>query len=345
MVLVALLMTIVILAEKASQPLLYDQFFGSDTTEKLTPAEMAHEDIDTRLKTERNTAAASSLGILVTQARAADIQEELKAAENPLARARQAGWKEVLALLDNDQRTLLDKAFLAARDQKSLEENDRQRWADVLSKLDEGWEAYLREAHESLTLADADIPPEHKAQWLTIIQELEIQWKNELQPAFAAMREDTPLSEAQRELLGDCDAVIAAIDLEAVQDNTVHRYVESHAWFRFMDELNRVDTDALLALEPERVGFLQLYKQSNDYRGKLVRIRGQLRQGRRVSAPANIYGIDHYYLFWLKPAGGPNTPIVVYCLELPTGFPEIGNDYATLNEEAEVTCYFFQRYA
>jgi hypothetical protein len=52
----------------------------------------------------------------------------------------------------------------------------------------------------------------------------------------------------------------------------------------------------------------------------------------------------------VRPAGGPNSPIVVYSLDLPQGFPPIKDKYAdgeltTLNEEVEFTGYFFKRWA
>ncbi len=70
----------------------------------------------------------------------------------------------------------------------------------------------------------------------------------------------------------------------------------------------------------------------------------------RVSAPPNVVGIDGYYVFVLMPAGGPNSPIMVYALELPAGFPvvkERAEDPAEneMNEEVEFTGYFFKRMA
>jgi hypothetical protein len=70
----------------------------------------------------------------------------------------------------------------------------------------------------------------------------------------------------------------------------------------------------------------------------------------RIQAPKNRAGVEHYYVFWIAPAGGPNSPICVYALETPPGFPAIKDkdrDRATtpLEVDVEFTGYFFKRWA
>ena len=79
-------------------------------------------------------------------------------------------------------------------------------------------------------------------------------------------------------------------------------------------------------------------------------MRGDVRLAYHVEAPQNDYGIEGYYVFVMRPAGGGNSPIVIYTLETPEGFPEIKDkdrDKQTteLNEPCEFTGYFFKRYA
>jgi hypothetical protein len=85
------------------------------------------------------------------------------------------------------------------------------------------------------------------------------------------------------------------------------------------------------------------------YRGRLVTVRGEVRKANYVLAPQNIYGIEGYYIFWLKPADGTNAPLVVYSLEAPPGFPAIARpgdrERTELAEPVEVTGYGFKNLA
>ena len=56
--------------------------------------------------------------------------------------------------------------------------------------------------------------------------------------------------------------------------------------------------------------------------------------------PINRFGIAGYYDLWLKPSG-QNSPIRVYCLSLPEGFPR----GEKLREEVTVTGFYFKRQA
>ena len=84
-----------------------------------------------------------------------------------------------------------------------------------------------------------------------------------------------------------------------------------------------------------------MFRQPNQYRGRLVTVSGVVHRANRVELLPNDYGIKQYYQVWLWPSDNPSAPIVVYCLRLPQGFPT-GMELA---EQAEVTGYFFKRWA
>ena len=79
--------------------------------------------------------------------------------------------------------------------------------------------------------------------------------------------------------------------------------------------------------------------------GRLVTVSGTAELAYHVAAPENDLGIDRYFIFWLRPGDGSDAPIVAYALELPDGFPDIGNDHTNLREEMTFTGYFFKRWA
>jgi hypothetical protein len=84
-----------------------------------------------------------------------------------------------------------------------------------------------------------------------------------------------------------------------------------------------------------------LFRQPNQYRGRLVDVSGVAHRAVRVDLPANAYGIKQYFQVWLWPSDNPSAPMVVYCLRLPKDFP-VGMELA---EPAAVTGYFFKRWA
>jgi hypothetical protein len=129
--------------------------------------------------------------------------------------------------------------------------------------------------------------------------------------------------------------------LDTIEDNTILRAAEKDAWFHLLALLEKHDEETLREASVGRVSFVQLYQQSDEYRGELVTLRGTLRRAHRLTAPENQYGIDDYYQVWLQPVDNAANPMVLYVLDLPEGFPT-GMDIA---EEAEVTGFYFKRWA
>ena len=79
-------------------------------------------------------------------------------------------------------------------------------------------------------------------------------------------------------------------------------------------------------------------------------MKGSVRLAYRVPAASNYVGIKEYCVYWLYPAGGPDSPLIVYAIETPTGFPPIpirsaANAGRRLREDVEVTGVFFKRAA
>ncbi|MBN2476109.1 MAG: hypothetical protein JXB62_15970 [Pirellulales bacterium] len=129
--------------------------------------------------------------------------------------------------------------------------------------------------------------------------------------------------------------------LKSIRDDTTFRYDERHAWFNLLDVLRRTDESALREASLGRVTFAQLFNQPNEYRGELVTIRGTVRRAHPLEAPKNDKQIDRYCQTWVQPADHQTTPMVVYCLSLPKGFPT-GMD---VSAKVEVTGFFFKRWA
>lgn len=159
--------------------------------------------------------------------------------------------------------------------------------------------------------------------------------------AFQSKPREIANSLAEQEIVHD-QPFLAAVDSEmlaSIEDNTVLSSRESDAWFGLFRVL--VDTD-LQTIEAagEPVSFLQIYRQTKEYRGKLVRVNGSVRRVYRIPAVENELGISHYWQCWLRP-NGADSPVVIYTLELPPGFPT-GND---VREDASFTGFCYKRWA
>lgn len=128
--------------------------------------------------------------------------------------------------------------------------------------------------------------------------------------------------------------------LEAIRDDSPFSHAEKDAWFNLLDVLNKTELESLKRASKGPVTFVQLYRQSDEYRGELVSVRGTLRRVYPVTAPKNDYGIKSYYQIWLTPDDNPSSVEVVYCLRLPPNCPTGEN----LAETVELTGFYFKRW-
>lgn len=161
--------------------------------------------------------------------------------------------------------------------------------------------------------------------------------EDEIPGAFFSPREVGPLTEASEEYFPGVNPEYLA----AVRDDTFFRAAEHDAWFHLLELLGEVEPGELAAASKGRVSFVQLFQQSNDYRGHVVRLRGIVRRAFPLQPPSNEYGIEQYYQLWFFPDDNPSSPVVLFCLELPDEFPT----GMTLVERAEVVGFYFKRLA
>jgi hypothetical protein len=129
--------------------------------------------------------------------------------------------------------------------------------------------------------------------------------------------------------------------LEGLRD---HRLVGSRDWdplLHFFDVLRNNDEPVLRQASSGPVGFLQLCKQSEEYRGELITTKGKIRGVQAKITPRTDYGPRDYYQTWLTPDDHPSDLIMVWCLYLPEDFPQ-GME---IREEVEVTGFYYRMVA
>lgn len=131
-------------------------------------------------------------------------------------------------------------------------------------------------------------------------------------------------------------------ELEAVRDDTVFfNSAEKKAWFHLVEVLEHSGADRLKAASTGKVSWRQLFDQPSAYRGELVTVTGLLRRVNEEKPRREEAAIQRYYKTWLQPDDNPTSPMIVYCLELPEGFP-IG---LKIKEAVTITGVFFKRTA
>jgi hypothetical protein len=129
--------------------------------------------------------------------------------------------------------------------------------------------------------------------------------------------------------------------LDNIRDDAPSTHAEQACSLELLNILNRTDSATLDKASIGPVTYAQLFRQPNQYRGRLVTVSGIVRRANPIDLFPNEYGLKMYYQVWLWPSDNPSSPIVIYCLNLPNGFPT-GMELA---EEAEVTGFFFKRWA
>lgn len=339
LLLVSLLMLIVIMASKVSDPRFWN-FMGFERPiaggTPLTSQEVVSEDVDTRL---RQAAAADSSPSETPAPMPAQFDD------SRLGAALWDGWQTVLSALEGDEQLLLYQAFDQAAAGQPLARESRGEWDEFRAELDEQWTAYLRDARTSLR----ELSETERTKWSELLEQLSDRWQNHDRPALQRLGEEQPEG-AELQQLAHVQAALDVATKYAIRDDMVARPQEKAAWFRWLTRVRDCAPEELLRQSRGPTGFLPLYKQSAEFRGEVVTVRGVVHLAYHVDAPPNRTGIPGYYLFWLHPAGGPNSPIVVYSLETPRGFPAIRDKQrdggvTKLYEEVEFTGYFFKRWA
>ncbi len=129
--------------------------------------------------------------------------------------------------------------------------------------------------------------------------------------------------------------------LSPIKDNTVLRAAENDAWLAMLGALHTRTSEEVDSLSIGDVGFAQLFRQTDFYRGQIVTVGGTVRRLEAITPRENEHGIEHLYRWILQPRGGASAPIVVYTIEKPSQL-QVGDD---LREPCGFTGFCFKRWA
>jgi hypothetical protein len=341
--LVCVFMLVIVMMEKARDPNMYT-WMGFDQAGKATRNPAVPDALtDNRVPIKRDPSTNEIPGLVQGPRRPETPWQ--RPTERPLGRFRQAealAWNHVWTALQRADRDTLNRWLEHAQRGGTF---DRDAGKAVISQLAEHWSSFLKQQRQLLTEQREQLKDDGHKEWTGILDQLEGLWSETYRPALGMAASEARLTAQQQQTLQNVQDRIAEFAITKVRDNTLHRAVEQEAWFHLLDILQRTPEPLLQQRSTGNASYLQLFQQPGEYRAKLVTVRGSARMISRFPAPRNQYGIDHYFRITLKPQGGPDNPILIYALELPTRFPVPQEPQVHVNVREEIACagYFFKR--
>jgi hypothetical protein len=339
--LVALLMTVVMMMDKVRDPDLF-RFFDDPSTTAPT------------LSTNGSTVTGGNPLFDPRLARFGNpLPPTASQAAKDLQSTHQTLWIAILnKLTSTEQQTLVD-TLRRARNAERGNDQQQTRWWDLYQKIDLLYQKYEQQLMLSIHSTTTALTPEQKTRAQAVLGQLRTRWTQPLRKAFLDILETIPdqrAPEANQTEYQFIQHILDQIGISRIDDHTVFRNSDNLAWFRMLETLRTAAADRLQASVLAAPNILELSKQQGAFRGKLISMRGEVRKAYRVQAPTNQLDIPQYYVLVIRPSGGGTTPLIVYCLQPPRGFPslpdkDIDRRTADMNDVVQVTGYFFKSWA
>lgn len=270
-----------------------------------------------------------------------------------LGRTRRDFWKSVYQSLTSPQRQLLFIGMQQGRlRSRFVNPTDEPDWLALVDRFAEERAEYEQNILQAITA----LPPDETRKrelWTDILQQMQTSWAS-IEPALRQVPAGT--TDAQADTLQELQTIFDEISLGLVEDDSLRsRLEEREAWYRQFERLrafdlqNKLDNSAAPNVY-QPVSFLQLFKQPDVYRGAPVQVRGKVYLAQYQVAQENPFGLVGYHVLWIRPEGTAESPIQVYALRMPEGFPSLPQgqsrvfDAATA-EQVVVDGVFFKRVA
>jgi hypothetical protein len=337
-VLVAAFILVLIVAEKARDPKSWQWFFA---IQEPPPSQR----IDNRVPPRADTSSDDVIVVARDSAPAAvggGVQAQA-AAFDPQARAWSEGVKALWDALPSDRRTLLFRLLEQAQDQ-ATHDDDGAAAGELLAELERVWSEYQSTAGESL----AGLDDEERNRWQRVLDAIDRRFRDETLEPLKSITGGRTVLPAEKVALERFLADLTRLCLDRVADDAPFLQPDDNQiWHHLFWQLQRSSDADLARQSVGQTPYAQLYRQPRQYRGKLVTVRGAVRRAYSVRASQNHLGIATYNVFWIQPFESADSPLVVYSLDVPPGFPQLEDrdrgKMARLNEEVTVHGFLFKR--
>ena len=227
----------------------------------------------------------------------------------------------------------------------------KEQWHSLFEAMDEKYRQFHSNTLLGATTEPSPFNPTQRAALLKATANLQQWWTEQVRKTFANPF-DQP-SEATGDIAGEIQRLIDALAVSRIEDNKSFRRSGELAWYRMYQQIKHMRNEYgnLDRLSFGATSFAQLYRQREFQRGRLLTVKGNVRQAYKVSSVANPLEIDEFYVLTIR-VRDDDSPVIVYCLEAPSSFPNVPNkdpngDTLLLNQNDEIklTGYFFKIWA
>lgn len=277
-----------------------------------------------------------------------------------LRKTRRDFWGSVYDRMESDWRRVLYVGLREGRREQPLSDDYLDTWNEIVSEVSRERISYQNNILRSIANLELD-DVEKRDAWTSVLQQMQERWV-EIESALKGVGEGANSDQAST--LIDLQILLDQVALDRISDDHLgSRKQEKEIWYRQFERLSNWDEQTSgpkpladpfymndQAVDFEPVGFVQLFKQPNAYRGRRVKVVGDVKLIEYHSAPANDYGVEGYHVLWVRPEGKANLPIVVYALNLPAGVPEYDSKGRVEFERGKlqpisIDALFFKRWA
>ncbi|GIW95136.1 MAG: hypothetical protein KatS3mg110_3177 [Pirellulaceae bacterium] len=219
---------------------------------------------------------------------------------------------ETLAAADAD---LWGDLLLALRNQSDLDPSWAISVPTLLDDISRSLEHYVEHARQTLRIEDL----QERSAWLKRLERLQTDWQQSLRPWIEEqfVQRQPAVDSAVKSSLDLIQESLDARLLAEVRDVAFFSNAESACWFRLWEKRSQGKQT-----ESRPVLIDELMRQPKEFRGRLVRLSGEVRRVQHAQAPVNPLGIQSYYVVWARCTGSPQ-PLCVYVAGPVTGLPEV----------------------
>lgn len=145
------------------------------------------------------------------------------------------------------------------------------------------------------------------------------------------------------ELPADNPLFVAPDEIASIQDNTLGiRWAERDVYHGLLARARDNSSDDQREAAKDDIAFAVLMNESQEYIGRLITVKGEIRGLQTTPPGSNDHGIETLWEAWLFNADSGLNPYVVRCTSIPDGIPT--GMQLKPGTVVEVTGYFFKRY-
>lgn len=296
--------------------------------------------VETRLAAEPPPAA-NSLTMLSLPASPAPWRQDGSDSESEAAAKTAADfWSRQYELLSVKQRDYLQATLrFAIRGETSpLGTSDR---AELLRNLETQAEQYGVKAVKEIA-SSTILSEKRQAEFQSGLENVLMHWREVDAPAISKALQAEPLDAKDKETLVAIESNWRRLSMLEVHDDEPTPAKDFVAWFGLLDQLQH---DSNCLKDAQDASYADLFDQASQLRGKAVLVKGVIRAAEYVKAKPNLYGVEGYYVCWIRPDNYQDAPVKVFSLTAPGGGAiDQGADFSALiDRKCELSGLYFKR--